>query len=177
MEIQKLSIADGILTIELDAGTGVDTVYIDSLDNYDNRYSANADDHTWSVSVTAYDNPITIDLTALEPEVDLSAFTVLVDGVLGFYYDEKELYNKEICLLTEFCSTCLDKAQKEREVLFIIKHELLKYAIENNLIEDQIAIYKDIARMLNIDVKLNALNIRNCRCIGKKCCNGCCPIC
>ena len=28
---------------------------------------------------------------------------------LGFYYDEKELYNKEICLLTEFCSTCLDK--------------------------------------------------------------------
>ena len=161
MEIQKLSIADGILTIQLDAGTSANTVHIDSLDNYNNRYSANADDHTWSVSVTAHDNPITIDLTALEPEVDLSAFTVLIDGVLGFYYDEKELYNKEICLLTEF----------------LVKYELLKYAIENDLIEDQISIYMDIAKMLNIDVKLNAQNIRNCRCVGKKCCNGCCPIC
>ena len=55
--------------------------------------------------------------------------------------------------------------------------QMYETAKENGLIEDQIAIYTDLARMLNIDVKLNAQNICNCRCIGKKCCNGCCPIC
>lgn len=175
--IDNITLIGDVLNIELDSGDNITTVYIDSLDNQHNRYSSNPDDHTWAVEVTAYDNPININLAELEPKIDRSAFTVLVDGELGFYYDEKELYNKEICLLTEFCSTCLDKQQKEREVLFVIKYELMKYAKENGLIEDQIAIYTDLARMLNIDVKLNAQNICNCRCIGKKCCNGCCPIC
>ena len=56
----------------------------------------------------------------------------------------------------------------------------MQYAIENNLVEDQINYYIDLARMLNIDFKYNAR--LNCLCSGKckrvvKCCNGCCSIC
>lgn len=178
MKITNISLVNNTLTITLDSTTEVSKVYIDELGNAKGRYSAVDSDHTWAVTgFTNQGNTITIDISNLEPELDKSAFTILINNVLGFYYDEKELYNKEICLLTEFCSTCLDKQQKEREILFVIKYELMKYAKEHELIEDQIAVYTDLARMLNIDVKLNALNIRNCKCIGKKCCNGCCPIC
>jgi len=60
------------------------------------------------------------------------------------------------------------------------KYHLMQYAIENNLVEDQINYYIDLARMLNIDFKYNAR--LNCLCSGKckrvvKCCNGCCSIC
>lgn len=179
MKIENISLIDNTLNITLDqSNDSVSIVYIDSLDNDSNKYSTNSDDHTWSITeFTKQDNVVSINVEALQPELDTSAFTILIDNTLGFYFDKDELYNKEICLLTEFCSTCLDKHQKEREVLFVIKYELLKYAIENNIIEDQISIYKDIARMLNIDVKLNAQNICNCRCTGRKCCNGCCALC
>lgn len=179
MNITSITLIDNILSITLDqSANSVTTVYIDSLDNDENKYSTEADKHTWAITdFNKQEQTITIDTTDLNPKLDTSAFTILIDNTLGFYYDEKELYNKEICLLTEFCSTCLDKAQKEREILFVIKYELLKYAIDNNLIEDQISVYKDITRMLNIDVKLNAQNICNCRYAGKKCCNGCCSIC
>ena len=178
MKITDISLVDNTLIITLDSAAGVSKVYIDELGNVKDRYSVVDSDHTWTVTdFTNQGNIITIDISNLKPELDKSAFTVLINNVLGFYYDEKELYNKEICLLTEFCSTCLDKQQKEREILFVIKYELMKYAKEHELIEDQIATYTDLARMLNIDVKLNALNIRNCRCTNKKCCNGCCSIC
>lgn len=177
MKITNISLVDNTLTISLDSSASISNVYIDTLDNDKNKYSTNKEDHTWAPGINQQGNNIIIDTTTLKPELDSSAFTILVDNVLGFYYDEKELYNKEICLLTEFCSTCLDKAQKEREVLFVIKHELLQYAKENDLLEDQINLYKDIARMLNIDIKYNAQNICNCRCSNSKCINGCCKLC
>lgn len=181
MKIANITIEENNIVITLDAATEVTKVYIDTLDNDANKYSATDSEHIWTIAdFTMEGSKITIDYTVLDPELDKSAFTVLINNVLGFYYDEKELYNKEICLLTEFCSTCLDKAEKEREVLFVIKYELMKYAKDNELIEDQISTYRDLARMLNIDTKLNARIPNNCRCNnrkGCKCCNGCCSIC
>lgn len=181
MKIANITIEENNVVITLDAAAEVTKVYIDTLDNDANKYSATDSEHIWVITdFTMEDSTITIDYTVLDPELDRSAFTVLINDVLGFYYDEKELYNKEICLLTEFCSTCLDKAEKEREVLFVIKYELMKYAKDNELIEDQISTYRDLARMLNIDTKLNARIPSNCRCNnrkGCKCCNGCCSIC
>ena len=110
MKITDISLVDNTLTITLDSAAGVSKVYIDELGNVKDRYSVVDSDHTWTVTdFTNQGNIITIDISNLKPELDKSAFTVLINNVLGFYYDEKELYNKEICLLTEFCSTCLDK--------------------------------------------------------------------
>ena len=171
--ITNVTIVDNQLTITSD--TTLSKVYIDHLGNLDNLYSTTDDDHTYVLQASS--TSLTVDLTTLEPELDRSAFVVSDGSNRYFYYDEVELYQKEICLLTEFCSTCLDKEQKEREVLFMMKHELLKYAVANNLFEDQIAIYQDIARMLGIDLKYNAVLPCNCRCGKKQCINGCCSIC
>lgn len=179
MKIKDIKIEDGIINIILDSNTAVSKVYIDNLYNDKNKYSAKDEEHTYAISnFTQADTLITIDSKTLSPELDTSAFTVLVDGVLGFYYDDRELYYKEIELLTTYCSTCLDKEQKERMVLFTLKQQLLQYAISNDLIEDQIAYYTDLARMLEIDVKHNAQVL----CSGKckrivKCSNGSCSLC
>lgn len=179
--IMKIELKDNIITITLDSATSVSKVWIDTLDNYDNMYSAEDEKHSYVIeSPQVSGNTIQIDSETLSPELDTSAFLVTVNGSMGFYYDEKELYYKEIDLLTNFCSTCLDKHQKERMVVFMTRYHLFQYAVENNLIEDQVDHYIDLARMLGIDFKYNAK--LNCLCSGKckrvvKCCNGYCALC
>lgn len=120
-----ITIKDGIISITVDSGI-VDKLYIDTLDNVKNMYSDNDDDHSYTVTdFERSSNTITVDSTALSPELDTSAFIITVGALQGFYYDDKELYNKEIEVLTEYCSTCLDKHQKERMVLFMVKYNLL----------------------------------------------------
>lgn len=179
--IMKIELKDNIITITLDSAASVSKVWIDTLDNYDNMYSAEDEKHSYVIeSPQVSRNTIQIDSETLSPELDTSAFLVTVNGSMGFYYDQKELYYKEIDLLTNFCSTCLDKHQKERMVLFMTKYHLFQYATENGLIEDQVDYYIDLARMLGIDFKYNAR--LNCLCSGKckrvvKCCNGFCALC
>ena len=179
--IMKIELKDNIITITLDSAVSVSKVWIDTLDNYDNMYSAEDEKHSYVIeSPQVSRNTIQIDSETLSPELDTSAFLVTVNGSMGFYYDQKELYYKEIDLLTNFCSTCLDKHQKERMVLFMTKYHLFQYATENGLIEDQVDYYIDLARMLGIDFKYNAR--LNCLCSGKckrvvKCCNGFCALC
>lgn len=184
MKITNIKLVNGIITITLDSSASVDKVYIDTLDNDKNKYSSVDSEHTYVIDdPDTHSNTIQIDSKTLSPELDTSAFTVLINGVLGFYYDDKELYYKEVELLTTYCSTCLDKWQKEAMVVFMLKKQLLDYAIANNLVEDQISYYIDLARMLRIDVKFNAQSIPvHCsgECKGLKkgcCCNGCCSLC
>lgn len=182
MKILNIQIVNDIITITLDSSADINKVYIDTLYNDKNKYSITDEEHDWIITNPNIDeNTILIDSKALSPELDTSAFTVLINGVLGFYYDDKELYYKEIQLLTTYCSTCLDKEQKERMVLFTLKQQLLQYAIDNELIEDQISFYRDIARMLGIDYKYDAQNLPCsgiCKGIKKcNCCNGYCTIC
>lgn len=183
MKMIDIKLIDNMINITVDASLSTSKVYIDTLDNYKNRYSSVDDDHTYVIAFPkASEKTIQIDSKELSPELDTSAFTVLIDGVLGFYYDDKELYYKEVELLTTYCSTCLDKEQKEGMVLFVLKKKLLDYAIENDLVEDQIAHYIDLARMLRIDTKFNAQSIPvqcsgNCVGLKKNCCNGYCSLC
>lgn len=180
MKIQQITLADNIITIKLDQATVVSKVWIDTLDNIDNLYNEDDKKHSYSITQGGTSvNSIQIDSETLSPELDTSAFVVTINGVQGFYYDDKELYYREIELLTNFCSTCLDRHQEERMVLFMTKYHLLQYAVANNLIEDQINYYIDLARMLNIDFKFNAKKAMcsgNCKRIVK-CCNGCCSLC
>lgn len=183
MKINKIQIVNDKLTITLDSSAqSITKVYIDTLLNDKNKYSVEDSEHDWVITdFTTSENSILIDFKELYPELDTSAFTVYINGVLGFYYDEKEIYYKEIELLTTNCSTCLDKEQKERMVLFMLKQQLLEYAVNNNLVEDQISFYRDLARMLKIDYKYSAQNLPCsglCKGIKKcNCCNGCCSLC
>lgn len=177
----KIELIDDMITITLDSATPVSKVWIDTLDNYENMYLAEDEKHSYVIdSPQMSENTIQIDSKTLSPELDTSAFLVTVDGSRGFYYNEKELYYKEIELLTNYCSTCLDKHQKERMVLFMTKYHLFQYALENNLIEDQVNFYIDLARMLSIDfkynAKLNRLCSGNCKRVIK-CCNNYCALC
>lgn len=180
MKIIGINIVEDNIVITLDeSATSITKVYIDNLYNDKNKYATDDEKHDHVIeNPIINENSIQINSKALSPELDTSAFTVLINGVLGFYYDDRELYYREVDLLTTYCSTCLDKQQKERMVLFMVKKELLEYAIKHDLVEDQISYYRDLARMLGIDIQYNVSGM----CSGKckrviKCCNGFCALC
>lgn len=175
----KITVNNNIINISLDSEQAVSKVLIDTLDNINNLYTEDDDEHSYVVEQDGDSvNNIQIDSNTLSPELDMSAFVVTINGIQGFYFNDKELYYKEIDLLTNFCSTCLDKQQKERIVLFMTKYHLMQYAIENNLIEDQISYYIDLARMLNIDFKYNAKKLCSGHCKRLvKCCKDYCMLC
>ena len=178
MKITNIEFQENNLVITLDSSTEVTKVYIDTLLNGKNKYSEKDEDHSYAIEVSSNSDTITIDYTELDPELDTSAFTILINGVLGFYFDDKELYYAQVNLLTNFCSTCLDKHQKEKIMLFLMKQQLLQYAIDNELIDDQIQYYTDLARLFNIDLDKNSQAIRKSVCYkNMNCCNGCCALC
>lgn len=179
MKITDINIVNNNIVVSVDNTENISIIYIDSIYNYDKIFSVNNDDHTYTITqFNIVDNTIQIDLQSNE-DIDTSAFIVTINGISKFYFDKKELYYKSIDLLTEYCSTCLDKEQKEKLLLFILKDELLQYAISNDILEDQVNIYRDIARLLKIDVISNKQNIiKKCnhsKC--KTCCNGMCSLC
>ena len=179
MKITDINIVNNNIVVSVDNTENISIIYIDSIYNYDKIFSINNDDHTYTITqFNIVDNTIQIDLQSNE-DIDTSAFIVTINGISKFYFDKKELYYKSIDLLTEYCSTCLDKEQKEKLLLFILKDELLQYAISNDILEDQVNIYRDIARLLKIDVISNKQNIiKKCnhsKC--KTCCNGMCSLC
>lgn len=181
MKITDINILDNTINITVDntESAEITKVYVDSIYNYDNIFSSKDEDHTFTIDqFSTLDNKIQIDLSSNE-DIDTSTFIVTINGESSFYFDKQELYYKQIELLTEHCSTCLDKEQKEKLLLFMLKDELLQYAISNNILEDQVSIYKDIARLLKIDVISNKQSvIKKCntsKC--KTCCNGMCSLC
>lgn len=177
MEILNIEVTD-VVKITLDNAESVSKVYVDTLDNVKNRYSDKEEEHTYSVSVSPADNIITINIEEELKGLDKSAFTVLINNVLGFYYDDKELYYKQVELLTNPCSTCLSKHNKERIMLFLLKKELFDYALEHNM-DERIFYYIDIARMLDIDFKYSSKFTDNSVLINNKCkcCENCCSLC
>lgn len=179
MKITDINIVNNNIVVSVDNTENISIIYIDSIYNYDKIFSINNDDHTYTITqFNIADNTIQIDLQS-NKDIDTSAFIVTINGISKFYFDKKELYYKSIDLLTEYCSTCLDKEQKEKLLLFMLKDELLQYAISNDILEDQVNIYRDIARLLKIDVISNKQNIiKKCnhsKC--KTCCNGMCSLC
>lgn len=178
MKINKITVVDNIISIELDSAAGtISNLYIDTVDNSINKYSVDSDKHDYTIiDYTKSGSTIEIDITKLQPELDLSAFTINIDGIVGFYFDDKEVYYKQVDLLTSYCSACLDNEQKENIVVFKMRYDMLQYAIANNLLEDQINLYIDIARLLKIDTKKNATGLCSGECKRVVSCKGgvCC---
>lgn len=191
MEIIGINVIDSSLAVTVDTRIP-ETVsenlylYIDTLDNYTKRSSDNTEDHSYSIVVVDKDkgDQVLIDTDRYVLLVNIndlpSAFITTIENSTVFYYDDEELYYKEIDLLCNHCSTCLDDQQKDRITLFVLKYDILRYAVEHNLINDAIQYYSDIARMLGINVQYTAFNDAHHTC-GKCCkdqnktiCTSCC---
>ena len=164
-------------------------LYIDTLNNYSNRSSVNPDKHSYKLLVlgTDYRSDVKIDEQRLSIVIDstkledfcMSAFIATIDNSSQFYFNQAYIYYKEVELLCKNCSTCLDDQQMDRMVLFILKQDLLSYAINNNLIDDAVQYYTDLARMLNIclDANTTYYNNHDCFACNKTCRNGVCSLC
>ena len=181
MEITK---TETTIEIKLKSAMNVTAVYVDNLDNFKNAYSAVVTNHT-QATVKEFGSVTQINIP-FEEGTSTSAFTVTIstaDGVqeVGFYYDKDQLYYAEIDVLTNHCNTCLDKQQKERMALFILKKDLLEYAEQNNMIDNAVNFYIDLDRMLNLSKLSRSVDtyntvIRGCNKQCKCCCNGSCAI-
>lgn len=173
------------ITINVDSRQDGVKIYIDNLYNYDNKYSVKDEDHNVIVTDYSGSTAYIIELKDLDKEIDLSAFTVSIlansglddnntIAAVGFYYDDKELYYKQVDLLLNPCSTCLNRENKERIALFMLKKDLFDYALAHtNMMDEQVQYYQDLARMLNIDLLYNTKRTKNAE-ICFSCCNCCC---
>lgn len=193
MKITGITIVKDNIVVELDTKIpdSVDSdlyLYIDTLNNYSNRSSVNPDKHSYKLLVlgTDYRSDVKIDEQRLSIVIDstkledfcMSAFIATIDNSSQFYFNQADIYYKEVELLCKNCSTCLDDQQMDRMVLFILKQDLLSYAINNNLIDDAVQYYTDLARMLNIYLTFTTYyNNHDCFACNKTCRNGVCSLC
>lgn len=194
MKITGITIVKHNIVVELDTKIpdSVDSnlyLYIDTLNNYSNRSSVNPDKHSYRLLVlgTDYSSDVKIDEQRLSIVIDsnklenmcMSAFIATIDNSSQFFFNQADIYYKEVELLCKNCSTCLDDQQIDRMILFLLKQDLLSYAINNNLIDDAVQYYTDIARMLNIclDTKTTFYNNHDCFACNKTCINGVCSLC
>lgn len=194
MKITGITIVKDNIVVELDTKIpdSVDSdlyLYIDTLNNYSNRSSVNPDKHSYKLLVlgTDYRSDVKIDEWRLSIVIDStkledfcsSAFIATIDNSSQFYFNQADIYYKEVELLCKNCSTCLDDQQMDRMVLFILKQDLLSYAINNNLIDDAVQYYTGLARMLNIclDTNTTYYNNHDCFACNKTCRNGVCSLC
>lgn len=194
MKIIGITLVKHNIVVELDTKIpdSVDSnlyLYIDTLNNYTNRSSVNPDKHSYKVLVlgTDYSSEVQIDNQRLSIVIDstklenfcMSAFIATIDNSSQFFFNQADIYYKEVELLCKSCSTCLDDQQMDRMVLFLLKQDLLSYAINNNLIDDAVQYYTDSARMLNIclDTNTKFYNNHDCFACNKTCRNGICSLC
>lgn len=194
MKIIGITLVKHSIVVELDTKIpdSVDSnlyLYIDTLNNYTNGSSVNPDKHSYKVLVlgTDYSSEVQIDNQRLSIVIDstklenfcMSAFIATIDNSSQFFFNQADIYYKEVELLCKSCSTCLDDQQMDRMVLFLLKQDLLSYAINNNLIDDAVQYYTDLARMLNIcsDTNTKFYNNHDCFACNKTCRNGICSLC
>lgn len=178
MKIQSIKKADDTIVLTLDGSYNITKVYLDDVHNMDNIYSTDSDKHTYSQSSTGSVSSIEIQNASTLPGIDSNKFVVSIHDATNsyttFYYNEEELYYREIDLLTSYCNTCLDKQQKEDILLFSVKKELLDFAMSINNVEEAVGFYRDLDRLLQLSSKSNLIDNKNLVC--RNCCNGVCKI-
>ncbi len=151
MKIEKTYIKDKELHIILDRAASITKVYLDGVDNSKNMYSTDDVDHQYVVTVFHTEDNIhyTIDLVNIEDN-GLVVTVISTTKDLAFAINEEAIYFSKIGLFTSFCQTCLDNTQKEKILICELRSNLLKYAINNHLLNDAVQHYKDLSRVLNL---------------------------
>lgn len=181
MKIINTRLNDTQLVIEVDDLTEFTKVYIDTVDNKENMFATIADKHSYvftKLQVLIQGQNIIITMDQFD-EMPTNCIISISDnqGITDtkFVINEGQLYLAKVNLLNNYCSTCLDKHQKENILLCEFKSNLLSYAIEHDLIEAAIDYYIDLCRLLGIDNKHCCATINN-RFECKTCVNGCCSL-
>ena len=93
------------------------------------------------------------------------------DYVDGIYYDPEVLYNAEIGMLRNYCSTCLDNLQMQRIMLIVHNRQLMEQAISIAQNKDVMEHYLSLCRLLDVNIKNNKKD-NEC----KQCTNGMCSL-
>lgn len=93
-------------------------------------------------------------------------------------YDINKMQDKFYNLLTNYCSTCIDKAQKERILTAFFRYTLMRQAEEIQDIETAAKLYLDLDRILNLNDHCKTECIDNCNpCSNCNTCkNGVCSL-
>ena len=92
MKILDIYFKDDELFILTDGFEVTSPIFIDTLYNQENKYSGEASKHSFVITdASVLDAMIVIDAKKLI-NFDKTAFTILIDGLLGFYYDKEVLY-------------------------------------------------------------------------------------
>ena len=144
MKITGITIVKHNIVVELDTKIpdSVDSnlyLYIDTLNNYSNRSSVNPDKHSYKLLVlgTDYSSDVKIDEQRLSIVIDsnklenmcMSAFIATIDNSSQFFFNQADIYYKEVELLCKNCSTCLDDQQIDRMILFLLKQKTTESSI------------------------------------------------
>lgn len=88
--------------------------------------------------------------------------------------NKKEIYRALVDLLTIYCSTCLDKEQRQKMLLCSFKLELIEYAEKNDYTEEADEMWNSLARTLGLSFDgINYVKTSN-KC---NCANGVCELC
>ena len=111
MKITGITIVKDNIVVELDTKIpdSVDSdlyLYIDTLNNYSNRSSVNPDKHSYKLLVlgTDYRSDVKIDEQRLSIVIDstkledfcMSAFIATIDNSSQFYFNQADIYYKEV---------------------------------------------------------------------------------
>lgn len=177
MKIINTNIENDVLTITLDSASSITKVYLDSVLNSKNMYSDKDSDHDYVVTnFIVSGNNIVVDITEYEATSFIVSVLTLSSRSESIAIDLYNLYQAKVNMLTSYCSTCLDKHQKEMIVMCDFRSQLLNYALENGLTNDAIEHYIALSRMLNIADKYDCAKCSS-KCIKCKTCqNGVCML-
>lgn len=91
------------------------------------------------------------------------------DYIDGIYYDPEVLYNAEIGMLRNYCSTCLDNLQMQTIMLIVHYRQLMEQAITTSHNKEAMQYYLDLCRILHVSIKCNNK-------IENQCSNGLCSL-
>ena len=180
MKIINARLDDTQFVIEIDNLGEFTKVYIDTIDNRDNMFSKEDYLHSYvftkdQVTINEQNIIITSDQFKAMPT---NGIVSIVDkkglSDTKFIINEGQLYLAKVNLLDTYCSTCLDKHQKENILMCEFKSNLLDYALKNNLIEAATDYYTDLCRLLNITEQHCCAANNRFRC--RTCVNGCCSL-
>lgn len=91
------------------------------------------------------------------------------DYVDGIYYNPNVLYDAEIKVLHNYCSTCLDDKQMQTIMLIVFKRQLLEQAIATSHNKEAMQSYLDLCKLLGVSIKKNSVDADCNKCINGVC--------
>lgn len=87
----------------------------------------------------------------------------------GVYYNPNILYNAEIRVLHNYCSTCLDDRQMQTIMLIVFKRQLLEQAIATSHNKEALQFYLELSKLLDVNIDSNVASTPCNKCINGVC--------